>query len=161
MYKQCSTQAFSSRSGLRNRIIPLYLHNPGLLKAGESPSDPKISMLSPSLSLLSFRKTGSCADVWTHFPSAAEMLIRKHHAASVLSHRLAWHVFKSLSCALFCGDEVACEWLWTPSSACLFLERVEKIWKLKTANIRHLSGIEPTVRRAIKAYFIINLTAKT
>lgn len=44
-------------------IIPLYLHNPALLKAGEPPSDLEISMLSPSVSLLSFRKTGKCADM--------------------------------------------------------------------------------------------------
>lgn len=65
--------------GLRwkKSIIPLYLHNPALLKAGEPPSDLEISMLSPSVSLLSFRKTGKCADTWTHRTSTAEMLIRK------------------------------------------------------------------------------------
>lgn len=38
--------------------IPLYLHTPALLKARETPNDLKISMLSPSVALLSFRKTG-------------------------------------------------------------------------------------------------------
>lgn len=61
----------------KKSIIPLYLHNPALLKAGEPPSDLEISMLSPSVSLLSFRKTGKCADTWTHRTSTAEMLIRK------------------------------------------------------------------------------------
>lgn len=46
----------------KRSIVLLYLHNPALLKAGEPPSDLKISMLSPSVSLLSFRKTGKCAD---------------------------------------------------------------------------------------------------
>lgn len=47
----------------KNCIIAVYLHNPAPLKAGEPPSDLKISMLSPSVSLLSFRKTGKCADI--------------------------------------------------------------------------------------------------
>lgn len=66
----CSTRIvhepyfLTQKAGLRGKkcIIPLYLHNPALLKAGEPPSDLKISMLSPSVSLLSFRKTGKCAD---------------------------------------------------------------------------------------------------
>lgn len=70
----------TQKAGLRGKkrsINPLYLHNPALLKAGEPPSDLEISMLSPSVSLLSFRKTGKCADTWTHLTSTAEMLIRK------------------------------------------------------------------------------------
>lgn len=88
--------------------IPLYLHNPALLKAEESLSDPKISMLSPSPSPLSFSKTGECADMWTHFPSAGEMLIRTHATAQLQSSpsaALTCSVFKSLSCALITGGE--------------------------------------------------------